>query len=143
MALRRPLSRGLMYRPSPGSAMTATGWSIWAGPRRKKHMAPSLAKPISRATKRSSSRSISNGPANSPQQLTVIAHEFQHLIQYNNDGNEQRWLDEGLAQLAEHLNGFNPHEIASSNLLTFLHYPNFQLNSWPIRLDQDPGVNYT
>ncbi len=82
------------------------------------------------------------GPVGSPQELTVIAHEYQHLIQFNNDGDEQRWLDEGLAQLAEHLNGFNPHQIANSNLLAFLHFPNFQLNSWPDRADIDPGVNY-
>jgi len=81
-------------------------------------------------------------PPQSAQHMTVIAHEFQHLIQYNSDGNEERWLDEGLAQLAEHLNGFNPRNIANSNLRDFLHEPNFQLDSWPIRADQDPGVNY-
>ncbi len=85
---------------------------------------------------------LNYAPVGSQQQLSVIAHEFQHLIQYNNDGNEERWLDEGLAQLAEHLNGFNPRYIASSNLREFLSSPNFQLNSWPYRLDTDPGVNY-
>lgn len=85
---------------------------------------------------------LDNGEIDSPRQLTVIAHEFQHLIQYNNDGNEERWLDEGLAQLAEHLNGFNPRYIANSNLRDFLRNTNFQLNSWPYRLDVDPAVNY-
>ena len=82
------------------------------------------------------------GPPNSPQQLTVIAHEFQHLIQFNNDGNKERWLDEGLAQLAEHLNGFDPSFIANSNLRDFLHNPNFQLDTWPEDGRTDPGVNY-
>ncbi len=82
------------------------------------------------------------GPVNSSQQLTVISHELQHLIQYNTDGNEERWLDEGLAQLAEHLNGFNPRYIASSNLRDYLHNPNFQLNSWPASQDIDPSINY-
>jgi immune inhibitor A len=85
---------------------------------------------------------LNYAPVGSQQELSVIAHEFQHLIQYNNDGNEERWLDEGLAQLAEHLNGFNPRYIASSNLREFLRSPNFQLNSWPLRLDIDPSVNY-
>lgn len=82
------------------------------------------------------------GPVNSSQQLTVISHELQHLIQYNTDGDEQRWLDEGLAQLAEHLNGFNPRYIASSNLRDYLHNPNFQLNDWPPTPDIDPAINY-
>ncbi len=85
---------------------------------------------------------LNYAPVGSQQELSVLAHEFQHLIQYNNDGNEERWLDEALAQLAEHLNGFNPRYIASSNLRDFLHAPNFQLNSWPYRFDADPGVNY-
>ena len=81
------------------------------------------------------------GPPNSVEQLTVISHELVHLIQYNN-GDEQRWLEEGLAQLAEHLNGFNPRTIAGSNLRDFLHHPNFQLDSWPVQANADPGVNY-
>ncbi len=82
------------------------------------------------------------GPVGSPQELTVISHELQHLIQYNVNGNQERWLDEGLAQLAEHLNGFSPHLIASDNLHGYLHDPNFQLNSWPPTSNIDPGVNY-
>jgi immune inhibitor A len=85
---------------------------------------------------------LNYAPVGSQQQLSVISHELQHLIQYNSDGNEERWLDEGLAQLAEHLNGFNPRYIASSNLRDFLRAPNFQLNSWPYRFNSDPGVNY-
>lgn len=82
------------------------------------------------------------GPVNSDQNLTTIAHEFQHLIQYNNNGNQERWLDEGLAQLAEHLNGFDPRVIRSSDLRKFLRETNFQLDSWPSSLDIDPSINY-
>lgn len=82
------------------------------------------------------------GPVGSPQELTVISHEMQHLIQYNVNGNQQRWLDEGFAQLAEHLNGFDPHLIANSNLSDFLQNPNFQLNTWPASSAIDPALNY-
>jgi hypothetical protein len=82
------------------------------------------------------------GPVNSPQELTVISHELQHLIQFNNNGNEQRWLDEGLAQLAEQLNGFNPNYIAGDSIGLMLRNTNFQLNSWPPTPDIDPTLNY-
>ncbi|HVO42368.1 MAG TPA: hypothetical protein VMT34_07085 [Aggregatilineales bacterium] len=82
------------------------------------------------------------GLVNSPQHLTVIAHELQHLIQYNMDGNQQRWLNEGLSQLAEHLNGFNPRNIADINLRAFLQAPNLQLDSWPDNTSTDPSNNY-
>jgi hypothetical protein len=82
------------------------------------------------------------GPVNSPQHLSVIAHELQHLIQYNVDGNQQRWLNEGLSQLAEHLNGFSPRNIADANLRNFLQAPNVQVDSWPDSAADDPSINY-
>ncbi len=36
----------------------------------------------------------------------AIAHEFQHLIQWHIDPNEDGWLNEGMAELAAHVNGF-------------------------------------
>ncbi len=35
----------------------------------------------------------------------TLVHELQHLIQWNQDENEETWLDEGLSQLAEIANG--------------------------------------
>lgn len=81
-------------------------------------------------------------PVGSAQQLSVISHEFQHLIQYNNDGNEQRWLNEGLSQLAEHLNGFNPRDIGGNAVRGYLADANFQVNSWPASAAKDPSINY-
>jgi len=81
-------------------------------------------------------------PIGSVQSLTTIAHEFQHLIQYTNDGDEQRWLDEGLAQLAEHLNGFEPRYISGNSTRLYLNNTNVQLNSWPASAETDPSVNY-
>jgi immune inhibitor A len=38
--------------------------------------------------------------------LSTLAHEFQHMIHWNLDRNETTWLNEGLSQLAEFLNGY-------------------------------------
>ena len=38
---------------------------------------------------------------------SVLAHEFQHMIHWNLDRNEQSWLNEGFSELAAHLNGFD------------------------------------
>jgi hypothetical protein len=37
--------------------------------------------------------------------LATLAHEFQHLIQFNMDDSEDVWLDEGLSMYAEKLTG--------------------------------------
>lgn len=37
---------------------------------------------------------------------SVIAHEFQHMIHWATDANEASWLNEGLSELAAHLNGY-------------------------------------
>ncbi|MFZ0544645.1 MAG: hypothetical protein WAM60_04375 [Candidatus Promineifilaceae bacterium] len=36
----------------------------------------------------------------------VIAHEYQHMIHWATDSNEASWLNEGLSELAAHLNGY-------------------------------------
>jgi immune inhibitor A len=68
----------------------------------------------------------------SPEYLSTLAHEHQHLIQYHVDGNEQRWFNEGLSQLAEHLNGFQPRYIGGYNVIDFLKQPDHQLNGWTL-----------
>ncbi|NPD87565.1 MAG: hypothetical protein HGN29_02510 [Asgard group archaeon] len=45
----------------------------------------------------------------------VLAHEFQHLIHYNYDTAEFWWLDEGCAELAKYLNGYD----TTNNLTSF------------------------
>jgi hypothetical protein len=81
-------------------------------------------------------------PVGSDQHMAVIGHEFQHLIQNNVDGNEERWLNEGLSQLAEHLNGFNPRDISSNGVRSYFRNPNLQLNAWPANPADDPSSNY-
>ena len=38
--------------------------------------------------------------------VSVLAHEFQHMIHWANDSNEESWLNEGAAELARLLNGY-------------------------------------
>ncbi|MBI4860070.1 MAG: hypothetical protein HY815_07375 [Candidatus Riflebacteria bacterium] len=38
--------------------------------------------------------------------MGVVAHEFQHMIHYNNDRKETRWLNEAMSQLAFYVCGY-------------------------------------
>lgn len=67
----------------------------------------------------------------------VLAHEFQHMIHWNNDRNEDTWVNEGFAELASFLNGYDP---GGFDYLFSLQ-PDSQLNDWP----QEPNlrsINY-
>jgi hypothetical protein len=57
----------------------------------------------------------------------VLAHEFQHMIHWYNDRNEETWLNEGFSELATYLNGF---DVGGSDWL-FANAPDTQLNTWP------------
>jgi hypothetical protein len=76
--------------------------------------------------------SLDSVELDSERYLSVLAHEFQHLIQWNNDPNEESWLDEGLAQIAERL--------ADSSTETtdqwFLSQTDIPLNSWPANISE-------
>jgi len=54
----------------------------------------------------------------------VLAHEFQHLIHYEQDVNEVSWVDEGCAELAMWLFG-NPDNISDFNT-----HPDTDLTTW-------------
>jgi hypothetical protein len=56
--------------------------------------------------------------------LAVLAHEFQHLIHFNQDPNEEAWVDEGMGELAMWLYG-NP-----DNVVQFNGNPDRQLNTF-------------
>ena len=65
----------------------------------------------------------------------VLAHEFQHMIHWNLDRDETSWINEGLSELASHLNGFGTairHPIYTED-------PDRSLNDWD---PDDPGPNY-
>ena len=62
----------------------------------------------------------------------VLAHEFQHMIHWYNDRNEETWLNEGFSELAMYLNGFD----TGGSEWTFAMEPDTQLDSWP----EGPGA---
>lgn len=64
----------------------------------------------------------------------TLAHEFQHMIHWYRDRNEQSWLNEGFSELASLLNGYDPggadRDYASD--------PDIQLTYWPRLPDSIP-----
>jgi immune inhibitor A len=66
---------------------------------------------------------------------SVLAHEFQHMIHWNTDPNEDTWVNEGSAQTAEMLNGYEPW------LSSFPGEPDTQLTAWADEIEE-AGVHY-
>ena len=58
--------------------------------------------------------------------MGVLTHEFQHAVSWNQDGGEESWINEGLAEYATHQAGY-----AASFVERFLRSPGTQLNFWP------------
>lgn len=65
---------------------------------------------------------------------SVLAHEFQHMVQWRVDANEEGWVNEGLSELAVMITGYG----ASPDAMYFLSQPDIQLTTWA----EDPGQNY-
>lgn len=61
-----------------------------------------------------------------PELASTLAHEFQHMIHWRQDLNEEGWVNEGAAMLAELLNGFRPLGHATD----FIAQPDLQLTTW-------------
>jgi hypothetical protein len=59
--------------------------------------------------------------------MATLIHEYEHMIQWHNDPSETTWLDEGLAQVAERIAGYDTVSTHSS----FLAATDLQLNAWP------------
>jgi len=57
----------------------------------------------------------------------VLAHEFQHMIHWANDRNEETWVNEGCSELAAYLTGHDP---GGFDWL-FVSDPDVQLTTWP------------
>ncbi len=60
--------------------------------------------------------------------MSTLSHELQHMISFNNNHTPQLWLEEGAAQLAERVNGYD--EEAVSSAFRFAARPDTQLNTW-------------
>jgi len=57
----------------------------------------------------------------------VLAHEFQHMIQWHHDPNEEAWVSEGFSELAAFLNRFSNGQVEHA----FIADPDIQLTTWP------------
>ncbi len=57
----------------------------------------------------------------------TLAHEFQHMIHWYRDRNEDTWMNEGFSVLAEFLNGFDPGPFDDLYVMN----PDQQLTDWP------------
>jgi hypothetical protein len=68
----------------------------------------------------------------------TVAHELEHLIHFDHDADEESWIDEGMADLAEYLNGFGHPD---SHVVYFLAYHRTPLTLWGSALE-DYGASY-
>ncbi len=64
----------------------------------------------------------------------VLAHEFQHMIHWYRDRNEESWVNEGFSELAAFLNDY---DLGGFDYVFSLD-PDTQLNDWPV--DQDTTI---
>ena len=71
---------------------------------------------------------VDNVPFNTAAYPYVLAHEFVHMIQHNEDENEQTWVTEGTAELGAFLTVGT--RLSAVDL--YLSNPTLQLNSWDI-----------
>jgi immune inhibitor A len=67
-----------------------------------------------------------SSPPNSSFYNGVLAHEFQHMIHWYNDRNEDSWVNEGMSELAASLNGF---DVGGADI-AFARKPDTQLTTW-------------
>ena len=58
---------------------------------------------------------------------SVLAHEFQHMIHWYQDRDEQSWLNEGFSGLAMYLNDYTTGGVER----VYADDPDIQLNDWP------------
>jgi hypothetical protein len=75
----------------------------------------------------------------------VLAHEFQHMIHWNNDRNETTWLNEGCSEMAMELNRRAHPEgnySVGGSEYAYLRRPDTQLTSWPEGVAGDASPNY-
>jgi len=65
---------------------------------------------------------------------SVLAHEFQHMIHWKQDRNEETWMNEGFSNLAVLLNGY---DIGGADR-AYVRDPDIQLNDWPNGPNRSP-----
>ena len=72
-----------------------------------------------------------------PYLLGVLAHEFQHMIHWAHDRNEETWMNEGSSVLAEFLNGY---DIGGFDV-AYTSNPDLQLTGWSEDPSTDPNIS--
>jgi immune inhibitor A len=65
----------------------------------------------------------------------MLAHEFQHMIQWAVDADEPTWMNEGFSELACQVNGLDTSG-GEDTLKAFARWPDTQLNVWSGEMDQ-------
>ena len=69
---------------------------------------------------------VDSYPIGTDSYASTLAHEFQHMIEWNKAPRSPSWFNEGLSVLAEDLNGFTD----DSSTYTALENPDLQLTGW-------------
>lgn len=59
--------------------------------------------------------------------LSILSHEFQHMIHWAVDANEESWLNEGLSELSAFVAGYGLSDFTT----TYLEESTVQLTNWP------------
>ena len=70
--------------------------------------------------------------------LSVLAHEFQHMIHWYGDRNEESWVNEGFSELAVSLNGY---DLGGADFM-YVNSPDIQLTYWPDINDNESFAHY-
>jgi immune inhibitor A len=79
-----------------------------------------------------------NSPLDSEYTLGVLAHEFQHMILWNQDQNEENWVSEGFSELAALLNKY----YSGGFDALYTSDPDLQLNDWPDDSKEESTPHY-
>jgi len=79
-----------------------------------------------------------NSPLDDDYTSGILAHEFQHMIQWYQDVNESSWLAEGFSELAVTLNSLYVGYFDS----LYTSNPDIQLTYWPDDLYEDTSPHY-
>ncbi len=69
---------------------------------------------------------------------SVLAHEFQHMVHWQLDSNEESWVNEGNSELAARVCGYG----TSSAVPAFSQAPGTQLNAWSLSPEEDTWPHY-
>lgn len=77
-------------------------------------------------------------PLGSEYYLATLAHEFQHMVHWHVDSNEDGWVNEGASELAAELAGYD----AAGGIGSFARRPDTQLNAWALSPDDDTLPHY-